>query len=169
MKPSAGLCIGSDFRATFCLSSQLKVVLDVVLEVIRVHKVFAGVVRRVDVDQLDLARIALLQQLEHFEVVAFDHQILRAVPIHAFFRTRPQSAGAWCQGNLAGAALAVPVQTVFFLRVGRRDVTDQAFQNINVEHGGSLAVLDRLGQQLRKQRLELGDVVSNQVGALRFG
>ena len=67
-----------------CPSRQLQVVLDIVLEVVRVHEVIAGVVRRVDVDQLDLVGVALLQKLQHLQVVAFDQRMLCGVPVHAF-------------------------------------------------------------------------------------
>ena len=41
--------------------------------------VVAGVVRRVDVDHLDLAEIRLLQELQHLQIVTFNDEILGCV------------------------------------------------------------------------------------------
>ena len=43
----------------FDLTCQFKVVLDVVAKIIWINEVLPGVVRRIDVNQLDLARITL--------------------------------------------------------------------------------------------------------------
>jgi hypothetical protein len=60
---------------------------------IGVHKVLAGVVRRVDVDHLHLAEVALLEDLERFEVVAFDEEVLRGVKIDTLLPSR--GGGSW--------------------------------------------------------------------------
>ena len=56
-------------------------------EVVVVDEVIAGVVRRVDVDQLDLAEVRLLEQLERVEVVALDEEVLRGVEVDDSSRT----------------------------------------------------------------------------------
>ena len=55
-------------------------------------KSLPSVIGRVDVYELHLAGIALLQELEHFQVVALEHQVLRRVPIDALL-------GAGTEGN----------------------------------------------------------------------
>ena len=132
MKPPAGFNIAADLLSAFHLPGQFQIVLNVVLEVVRVHKVLSGVVRWIDVDQLDLAGIALLQQFEHFEVVALDHQVLCGVPIHALVRTGAQGAGTRCQRQLPSTALAVPVESVFLIGIGDRLVTYQRLEHVHV-------------------------------------
>lgn len=162
MEPSAGVGIAADLAATFHLPRQLHVVLDAVVEVVGVDEVFAGVVRWVDVDELDFAGVALLQQLQHLQVVALDHQVLGGVPVHAVFGAGPQRAGAGGQRQLAGGALAVPVQAVLLVGVGHGGVAHQGLQHVHVD-GWALGAL---GHQFREELAQLGQVVSHQVNAL---
>ena len=148
------------FLPAFHLAGQFEVVLDVVLEVVGIDEVLAGVVGRVDVDELHLPGVALLQELEHFEVVALDHQVLRGVPVHAVFRAGAQGAGGGREGELAGAALAVPVEAVLLLALVHR-AAEQLLQHLEVH----LA----FGEGFGEQRLELLDVLRNEIGALVSG
>ena len=87
-------------------------------EVVVVNEVVAGVVRRVDVDQLDLAEVRLLEQLERVEVVALDEEVLRGVEVDGL--ARGQAGASWrqerwprtlrpaCQASRAGIAPAGP-------------------------------------------------------------
>ena len=165
MKPPTGFGIAADFGTAFGLAGNFQVIFYVVLKIVRVHKILAGVVRRVYVNQLHLAGIAFLQQLEHFQVVAFNHQVLRGVPVHALLRARAQRAGAGGQGQLAGAAFAVPVEAVFFVRIGGGFVAHQGFEHIHI-HGHAVRVF---GQQFRKQLFQLRNVGAHQIGRLRLG
>ncbi len=160
MKPPTGLGIAADLAPAFHLAGQFQVILDVVLEIVRVHEVLAGVVGRVDVDQLDLAGIALLQQLQHFQVVALDHQVLRAVPVHAVFRAGAQGAGAGGERQLPGAALAMPVEAVFLLAFFHR-AAQQLLQHLEIH----LA----FAEGFREQGLERVQVAGDEVGGTGFG
>ena len=68
-------------------------------KIILIHKVISSVVRRVDIDHLHLAQIGFLQQLEHFQVVPFDVEVLgikaagSAVPPHALLPAGTQGFG----------------------------------------------------------------------------
>ena len=62
------------------LAGEFEVVLYIVLEVVRIDEVLAGVVGRVDVDELDFPGVGFLEELEDFEVVALDHEVLRWCP-----------------------------------------------------------------------------------------
>ena len=66
MEAAGGLGVAADLLATFHLARQFEVILDVVPKIVRVHEVLASVVGRIDVDELHLARIALLEELQHF-------------------------------------------------------------------------------------------------------
>ena len=57
-------------------------------EIIVIHEVTSGIVRRIDVDHLHLTHITLLEQLEHRKVVTFDIEVLGSVPIDRLFRAR---------------------------------------------------------------------------------
>ena len=165
MESTTRLCVrGSPFAVGIDLPGQLLVITNTLAEVVGIDEIIPGVVRRVDINQLDLAGIALLQQLEHFQVVAFDHQVLGAVPVDTFLRAWPQRAGAGGQGQLPCPALAVPVQAVLLVGIGHRGITDQRLEHIDVD-GGTLRTF---GDQLGKQRLELLDVARQQVGRPRF-
>ena len=59
--------------------------------------------------------VALLEQLQDFEIVTLDHQVLRRVPVHAVFRAGAQRTGGWREGKLTRAALAVPVEAILLL------------------------------------------------------
>ena len=56
MKSPARLCIGGDFPASLHLAREFEIVLNVVPEIVRIDEVLAGIVRRVDVDELYLCR-----------------------------------------------------------------------------------------------------------------
>ena len=56
MKSPGGFRIGADLAPfAVCLACEFKIVFDVVAEVVWLHEIPSGVVRRVDVDELDLA------------------------------------------------------------------------------------------------------------------
>src|SRR5271157_3753717 len=107
MKPARCLRVGTELASlAINLARELEVILNVVLKVVGIDEVTAGVIGRIDVDQLDLAGVALLQKLEHFEIVALDHEVLGGLPIDALLRAGAESAGGGREGDLAGAALA---------------------------------------------------------------
>ena len=96
VEAAGGFGVGADLAAvTIDLAGELQVVSDIVAEVVRVDEVLAGVVGRVDVDELHLAGVGFLEELEDFEIVALDHEVARGVPIDAVLRARgrqpPQS------------------------------------------------------------------------------
>ena len=62
-------------------------------KVVGVDKIAARIIRRVNVDHLDLAEITLLQKLEDFQIVALNVEIFRGVPITAVLFHRAQGLG----------------------------------------------------------------------------
>ena len=58
-------------------SSLLFVILNGVAELVLINKIVARVVWRVDIDHLDLAVVATLQEFQHLEVVAFNVDVIR--------------------------------------------------------------------------------------------
>src|SRR5208282_885636 len=122
---------------------------EVILKVVGINEVLARVVRRIDIYQLDLAGVTLLQQLEHFEIVALDHEILSRVPIDALLRAGAEGAGGRNERDLSGAALAVPVEAVLLLTLIDR-TAEKPLEYLEID----LA----LGEGFGEQRLELLDV-----------
>ena len=112
MKSPTCLSITADLPATLNLTSEFEVVFDVVLEVVGVDKILAGVVWWINVDEFDFIGIALLQQLEHFKVIALNHQIFCTLPLHTLFRAGAQGAGGWSKCKLTGFTFTMPVETV---------------------------------------------------------
>lgn len=53
-------------------------------EFVGVDELVTGVVRRIDKNHLHLAEVGFLQELQHFEIVAFDEQVFRFIEIHGF-------------------------------------------------------------------------------------
>ena len=80
--------------------------------VVGIDEFLAGVIGRVDVNHLDLAVVAFLQQLEHFEVIAFNKQIFGAVEIHRLVAARFESGVAGLLDQTQAVALAGPVHAV---------------------------------------------------------
>ena len=63
------------------------------LELVPIDKVVTCVVRRIDVDHLHLAQVALLQEFEDFQIVTFNIEVLRGVPVPAILFRRAQRLG----------------------------------------------------------------------------
>ncbi len=90
------------------LSTATKIGLDRLSETVVVDEVISSVVRRIDVDHLHAPSIALLQQLEHFQVVALDEQVTRILLVHSIARDWRESALARRRGYASRVALAGP-------------------------------------------------------------
>src|SRR5438552_19009033 len=80
--------------------------------VVRVDEVVAGVVRRVDVNHLDLAEVRLLKKLQYFKIVTFNDQIFGALKIHALFRARQERAKGGSLNGIKALGLASPTHAV---------------------------------------------------------
>lgn len=77
MIASAGFWIGAGgFAGVVGLPGQCFVVADGIAEVVGVNKIFAGVVRRIDVDHLHFFVIRSLQKFQDFQIVALDIEVV---------------------------------------------------------------------------------------------
>ena len=134
VEAAGGFRIGGEFvSALVHLAGELEVVFDVVLEVIGIDEVLAGVVGRVDVDELYLSGIALLEQLEDFEVVALDHEVLRRVPVDAVLVAQGRSVPVeGVSAKLSSAAFAVPIEAILLLSLVHR-AAKQLLQHLEVD------------------------------------
>ena len=58
------------------LAAVAHVILSALCKIILVDKVIARIVWRINVDHLDLAQIGFLQELQHFQIIALDVEVL---------------------------------------------------------------------------------------------
>jgi hypothetical protein len=92
--------IGRWARVTIgCRSRSTGVRLQRLAEVVVVDEVVAGVVRRVDVDQLDATGVRLVQQLERLEIVPLDEEMAGGRCVDAFPRGRNESSARCSRGG----------------------------------------------------------------------
>ena len=163
MKSPRGFGVRTDLAsASVYLAGEFEVVLNVVPEIVGVHEVLAGVVRWIDINELDLlfSAVRLLQKLQDFQVVALNHQVSGRFPVHALFGAWAQCSGGRCERKLASAALAVPVEAIFLL-----PLLDHSAQEL-LQH---LEVHLLLGERLGKDRLQLFNVLRNYIWRLSLG
>ena len=84
MVPAVCASVGCEHLTCFVnLPCTLQVCFKRLAVIIGVHKIIACVVGRVNVDHLHPARITLLQEFEHFEVVTFDKEVVGVLFINA--------------------------------------------------------------------------------------
>lgn len=151
MEAARGFGVGGKFLTAFTgLAGEFEVVCNIILEVVGIDEVVAGVIGRVDVDKLYLPGVRFLKELEDFEVVALDHDILRGVPVHAVCLAGAQGARGGGEGELPGAALAMPVQSVLLLGIGDSLVANKLFEHIHI-HGHTVRAL---GDEFWEERPE---------------
>ena len=96
------------------------------MEIIMIHEIITCIVRWIDVYHLHLTHIGVLEQFQHFEVVALDIEILRGVPIDALLRTGAQGLTTGFHCLMLGRTFAYPSKVIdLWLTVS--DVVAQQF------------------------------------------
>src|SRR5207248_7273347 len=76
--------------------------------------------------------IRLLHQLQNFEVVALDDQVLACIEIKAFIAARKERTEAWTLDGFNAVRLTGPVHSVaFFARIG--SLAQHKFQAVEVD------------------------------------
>ena len=103
-------------------------------KVIVIHEVIPRVIRRVDINHLHLTEIRLLQQFQHFEVVALDIEVLRSVPIHAILLDRTECLVDRAQHFGTSRLLAHPVELVGFRSIFDGIIAQQLAQDVKVNN-----------------------------------
>jgi hypothetical protein len=73
--------------------------------------------------------------------------------------------GGGSEGELAGLALAMPVDAVFFLGIGHGLIADELLQDVEVHR----VPLFAFGEEFREEFLKFGDILGDEVGRFRFG
>ncbi len=103
-------------------------------KVIVIHKVIPRIIRRIDINHLHLAEIRLLQQFQHFEVVALNIEVLRSVPIHAILLDRTERLVDRAQHFGTSRLLAHPVELVGFGSIFHGIIAQQLAQDVKVNN-----------------------------------
>ena len=77
MKTAIAFGVGHHAVAFFIILTAVPhVILGALCKVILIDKVIARIVRRINVDHLDLTQIGFLQELQHFQVIALNIKVL---------------------------------------------------------------------------------------------
>ena len=79
-----------------------------------IHKIIARIIWRVDIYHLNLTHIGVLKQLQNFEVIAFDIEILCMLPVHTFLWAGAQRFVNRCSSLLKGSPFAHPSKVIDF-------------------------------------------------------
>jgi hypothetical protein len=72
---------GQDVAFRVLLAGDFEIGVERVGVVVGINEVISGVVRRVDVDHLHPTEVGLVEQLQDFEIVALDEDIVGGVPV----------------------------------------------------------------------------------------
>ena len=157
------------FHKAVALVIVLSAVGDIFLHALRkivfVDKVTAGVVRRIDIDHLDLAQIGLLQQFEHVEVVSLYIKILRVVKVHALLFARTQRRRDGRVGEQLCLALVRPCHLIALLPLVDKHAAHFLFELVKVHGKRHLAVSLDFRHAFREQCPDLCDVLLHSVHA----
>ena len=118
MESSVALAICPNAMPLFIhLPCDALVVFDIVAKIVLIYEVMARVVGWIDIDHLDPAMIALLQELQDFEIIALDVEMLCRVPVLALFLARAECPRRGRLRETQGLPLAIPSEAVAFLLV----------------------------------------------------
>lgn len=167
MKPSVGVGILEQTVFVLVVHSHLRVFFFLrAHEIVGVDEIVAGVVRRVDVDHLDLAEIALLQKLEDFQIIALDVEVFGSVPVLALCHTRAQGLTDRLVGFHDCRLLADPCELVCLVAVHhvRRE---HLFQQFKIDRPLVHLLLRRAVFLIQHLRDAVGKQGSNAVYILR--
>ncbi len=133
-------------------------------KIVFVNEVLARVIRRINVDQLDLAEVGLLEEFQGVQVVTFDEQVLGGVEVYALFSARAQSLG---DGGVCGEerlAFARPVELVAFLWAFHDGVGQFLLQLVKIYRQLQFAVFTLgFGHTIREQLTNASNVLLGQI------
>ena len=116
MKPPVGVCVFEKPIVILIEKSRFFIIICTRNgKIITINKVIAGVVRRVNINHLDLTEVAFLQKFQNFQVVTLNVEVFGGVPIHAFFLARTQGLADRLVGFHDSSLFANPCKFVGFV------------------------------------------------------
>lgn len=110
--------------------------------VVVVNEIIAGVVRRVDIDHLNLAIIRLVQNLQRRQIVALDKHIARRIPIDRIRPVGVERLDGLLLDSGEDVALTLPAEPVALTQINR--LAQGRLELLPVD----LAFGDHLGEEL---------------------
>ena len=157
MEAAVGLRVGDQAPALLVELATRGGVLGVRLsEVVVVDEVVARVVGRVDVDELDLARVRLAHDLQRLEVVALDVEVLGGVPVDRLLRTGPHGLCRGRAGLEASLGLAWPRELVALAAAVGDRAGEVLPEGVEVYRTHHVALsIEGLGHDVRHELCEL--------------
>ena len=142
MKPPIALGVLEQSVAVFTqLSTFFTPLFSAHPKVIPINKVVASVVGRINVNHLDLAQVALLQDFQHFQVIALDVQVFGGVPVAAVLLYRAQRLGGGAGGFGYGLLLAHPGKLIPFIAFLHHIRAQQLLEHFKVDALFDAAIL----------------------------
>ena len=127
-----------------------------------------GVVRRVDIDHLDLAEIALLQELEDFQIIALDVEVFGGIPVTAVLLHRAQGLGDGPCRLCHGRFFAHPCEFIALVAVHHLPA-QKLLQHLKIDAAPDLTVLaPHLGNGRGKQHRDLINIPRYHVRGFKF-
>ena len=156
------------------LTAVAHVILSALCKVILINKVIARIVRRVNVNHLDLAQIGFLQELQHFQIIALNIEVLAVktagctVLAHAVCHNRAQRCrnGRICRQHRL--FLVRPSKLIAFLPTFYDGIGKLLPQNVKINGVFYLAVAFHLGNCIGEQLADQLNVALYTVKAVHF-
>ena len=140
--------------SAFALPRSFQVSSQGVMIIVRIEQVISGIVRRIDVDQLDSSSVAFSEQLEDLEIVAFNDDVSRLAPFHTLFFARKQGSETGRKRESTRTLLTLPIEPEPFV-----SLVDVISEDLSQCLEVNLPVLNN-GRKEPRQRLHirLGDI-----------
>ena len=143
-------------------------------KIVLIDKVITRIVRRVNVDHLDFAQIGLLQELQHFQIIALDVEVLAvkatgcAILAHAISYNRAQRCrnGRICRQHCL--FLIRPCKLVALFPALHDGIGKLLPQNVKINGMFYLAVAFHLGNCIGEQLSDQLNVALYTVKAVHF-
>jgi len=113
MKTSIAICI---LPKTYSIFKFIMLIVFTIIfvKVIMIHKIIPCIIWRINIYHLHLTHIGVLEQLQNFEVIALDIEILCRVPVHTLLGTRAQRLVDRSCSLTEGSTFAHPSKVIDF-------------------------------------------------------
>ena len=143
-------------------------------KIVLIDKIVSRIIRRINVDHLHLAQIGLLQELQHFQIIALNVEVFtvkaagRTVLAHAVCHNRAQRCRNGRIGRQHRLFLIRPCKLVAFFPALHDGVGKLLPQNVKVNGVFYLAVAFYLGNCIGEQLADQLNVALYTVKAVHF-
>ena len=175
MKATIALSVGHKPVAFFViLATIIHIVRRTLCKIVLIDKIVACIIGRINVDHLDLAQIGFLQELQHFQIIALDVEVLAVkaagctVLTNAVCHNRAQGCRNGRIGRQHRLFLVRPSKLIAFLPALYNGVGKLLPQNVKVNGVFYFAVTFYLGNCIGEQLANQFYVALYAVKAVHF-